>query len=1387
MGRVFGSEKPSSKRQKTQLIGSANEISVNVENDSSLALIDTGSMVSTMSDSLCSKLQLRVRSLEDLMKLEGAGGHALCYSGYVEVELQVLPGWKLDALFLVVPETNYNNRVPLLIGTNILSHIRDELAKTSQGRLPTALQLGLDCLAQVQRIDSLEVRSTKSVTIPAQGSLTIPGLSHAGTNCMRLSVVMEYHSTASLPQGLILLPTFLTINTGKTLRVPVQVQNVSCRDITIPARSILCELHPGKTVLQPSETDQSSENNTTLLSQFNWDAINATLNENQVNQVEQLITKWSDAFAQHDMDLGQTSIVKHQIKLMDDVPFKERARRIPPSMFEEVRLHIQEMLDLGVIRPSHSPYASPVVLVRKKNGSLRFCIDLRKLNNKTIKDAYALPRIEETLDVLRGSKWFSALDLKSGYWQIEMAEEDKKKTAFTVGPLGFYECNRMCFGLTNAPASFQRCAEECLGGLNLSQCLVYLDDIIIFSETYDEHMVRLEAVFQRLQDAGLKISPTKCQLFQRRIKYLGHIVSEEGIAADPSKVEAIQNWPVPNTVEEVRRFLGFVGFLRKFMKDFGKVARPLHNLLKERDSGKSTKKKQKSRKQYYPFEWDKDKQSAFDQLKKLCCSAPVLAFANYSKPFILHTDASGDGLGAVLYQEQDGSERPLAYASRSLNKAERNYPAHKLEFLALKWAVTDKFHDYLYGHEFLARTDNNPLTYVLSSAKLDATGHRWVSELANYHFRIEYRAGKLNKDADSLSRIIWPDDHLDITRDAVVAILQNAHTEGGLAEAYCLAQHMPVPASGLSLHAFDLKQWAEHQRKDPELRIIIAVLNDLEHPVAKEMTPEVKTLLRQKGKLCLRSGVLYRKRILQGEDKFQLVLPAKYRLEALKGCHDHLGHLGRERTLEVIQERFYWPGVSTTVREYVSACDRCTRRKSAIQRAPLTSISTSYPMELVSMDYLSLETSKGGIENVLVIVDHFTRFAQAYPTRNQTAHTTAKVLYENFFTHYGFPARLHSDQGRNFVSSTIRHLCEITGVMKSRTSPYHPMGNGMCERFNSTLLSMLGTLQPDQKSDWKAYVSALTHAYNCTRHESTGFSPFFLMFGHHPRLPVDILLGVEESSDGPSYEQFVKKLQERLRYAYSLASAKAAEAQKAQRTRYDLRTRGNAVLPGDRVLVRNVGLKGRHKIADRWKQDTYVILCQPNKEIPVFEVQREDGRGPTKVLHRNMLLPITSIPTAAEVQCKPPPLAKELPITDHLPVIHPDIDTPIIPTLYSSEDHSEGSASDSAEPAVPEVKVRPVPAPRRLRSAARAIPRVLSNDPISDPDNESEEGNRLLGVQTDSSSSESDPGPPIPALRRSSRTRRRPSQFGQTAVNLEQRALMLQNLVPHLVQVLLDQ
>uniref|UniRef100_A0AAY4C9X6 Gypsy retrotransposon integrase-like protein 1 n=1 Tax=Denticeps clupeoides TaxID=299321 RepID=A0AAY4C9X6_9TELE len=401
-------------------------------------------------------------------------------------------------------------------------------------------------------------------------------------------------------------------------------------------------------------------------------------------------------------------------------------------------------------------------------------------------------------------------------------------------------------------------------------------------------------------------------------------------------------------------------------------------------------------------------------------------------------------------------------------------------------------------------------------------------------------------------------------------------------------------------------------------------------------------MLRVMDQLIFSNGVLYRKRISQGQPFHQLVLPMKYRKTALENLHDAVGHLGIDRTLDLVRARFYWPHMAMDVSEKVRTCERCIRRKAQTERsAPLVNIKTSRPLELVCMDYLSLEPDGKGTKNILVITDHFTKYAVAVPTVDQKSKTVAKALWSNFFIHYGFPQRLHSDQGRDFESALIKDLCALLGIKKTRTTPYHPRGNPV-ERFNRTLLEMLGTLEEGDKVRWRDFVQPLVHAYNCTKNDTTGFSPYQLMFGRQPRLPLDIAFGLDpERNSKLSHSEYVKRLTEHLTESYRLATENSLKNALQNKQRFDSKVRESTLAAGDKVLVRNVGIRGKHKIADRWSETIYVVVKQ-FQDSPVYVVVPDSTDGPERVLHRDLLLPCGFLPSAVK-DIQPKMKSKERP------------------------------------------------------------------------------------------------------------------------------------------------
>ena len=455
----------------------------------------------------------------------------------------------------------------------------------------------------------------------------------------------------------------------------------------------------------------------------------------QQQQLNELFKEYIDVFSQGDEDLGNTSLLKHGIETHGP-PLRQPYRRQNPAVRREEMTQVQQMLSSNVIRPSNSPWASPVVMVRKKDGSLRFCVDFRQLNAATVKDAHPLPRIDDLLDALHGAKWFSTLDLKSGYWQVPIAEQDKEKTAFRTSSGQLFEFNQVPFGLCNAPATFSRLMDRVLAGLYWETCLFYLDDIIVFSSTWEEHLARLREVFERLRHAKLKLGAAKCTFAAKEVSYLGHRVTEEGQLPDPSLLAAIRDIPPPTTATEVRSFLGLAGYYRRYVKGFAAIAAPLFALTRKEAL----------------FHWSEDCQAAFNQLKTRPTTSPITAFPDFSQAFRLYTDASTAGLGAILAQVREGKERIICCASRALNKAEKSYPATKLECLVIVWAVA-KFRPYLMAMPFEVYTDHYALQWLKTMRTGSALLHRWSAALEEYDFTVRHRPGKIQTHVDGLSRL----------------------------------------------------------------------------------------------------------------------------------------------------------------------------------------------------------------------------------------------------------------------------------------------------------------------------------------------------------------------------------------------------------------------------------------------------------------------------------------------------------------------------------------------------------------------------------------------------------------------------------------------------------
>ena len=636
-------------------------------------------------------------------------------------------------------------------------------------------------------------------------------------------------------------------------------------------------------------------------------------------------------FSTGEDDIGCTDVIEHDIITTDEIPIKQPDRRIPPQLQPEVRKHLQKWLKQGVIRESTSPYGQQLVIVKKKSGDIRLCVDFRLLNEKCPKDSYPLPRVQELLDALKGAKYFSVMDLISGYLQLPLSERSKFKTAFrALGQL--FEFERMPFEVCNGPATFSRLMSKCFGDLNLIWLIIFLDDLLVYSKTIDEMLDRVAVVFGRLKKYGLKIKPNKVHLFQKEVCHLGYHISEKGISTDPEKVSAITEWGIPDNDKDLHSFLGLASYYRRFVKDFAKIAKPLYGILNVNRSKKKVRTTQQDRRTFKD-KWTPTCTEAFQILKHKLTSAPVLGFPDFELPFILEVDSSLDGIGAVLSQKQEGRKVVLAYASRSLKESQqnmKNYSSMRPELLGLRWAVTEKFKDYLYGSRCIVYTDNNPLSHLTTSKAAPVTDMRSIAQLADYNLDIHYKPGRNNQNADVLSR--HPNFKKGVvTHEQLVKVVssltQSTFIPSGIKSqvehvvvANCNRQGATTEVhKSTSLPGLQKEDIRRLQSEDGDISIFLPILDKgekLPSSKIKTLPIGVKTLYNNRKYMKMEDGVLYRIVHRHGTEIKQLVLPAILKNRVLTSLHDECGHQGVERTFELVRTRCFWPSLFKDVTNY---------------------------------------------------------------------------------------------------------------------------------------------------------------------------------------------------------------------------------------------------------------------------------------------------------------------------------------------------------------------------------------------------------------------------------------------------------------------------------------
>lgn len=785
---------------------------------------------------------------------------------------------------------------------------------------------------------------------------------------------------------------------------------------------------------------ESSSNQVTITSD-NMIHVGPSVNSHQMLCLLDLLNTYRDCFALDTSELGISNVSEMHIKLNDQSPVAYKPYRLSYKEREIVRGLINELLESKIIQESNSSYASPIVLVRKKNGEYRLCIDYRALNKKTVKDSYPMPVIDDQLDRLNGKRFFTSLDLKSGYYQIPVAESSRHLTAF-VTPDGHYEYTRMPFGLVNAPAVFQHMINKTLGKDRYELAMPYMDDILSPATTIEDGLDKLKKILDALRQAGLTLNLQKCHFFENTLEYLGFEVSDQGLRPGQRKIDAVASFPTPTTVHQVRQFIGLASFFRRFIPNFASIAKPLTMLTKSNT----------------PWSWTEDQRGAFETIKAQLTQRPLLALYDPSYLTEVHCDASKLGLGGILLQraEEKSPARPVAYFSKQTAKEEEFLHSYELETLAVVCSLK-RFRTYLIGIKFKVYTDCNALRTTLTKRDLVPRIARWWLLLQEYDFSIEYRPGDHMRHADALSRNAIKEDGLNDLSDGREFEIMNIETNDWLQTV---------------------------QMTDPDLKRIKLILNYDD----KDMKDILNNFVIKDDKVYRRVG-----------DQLKWVVPKGARWRICQLNHDEAGHFAYDKTLDKIKKDYWFSKMNKFVRKYVSSCLNCAYNKGSSSKAtgylhPIPKGDT--PFHTLHMDHLGpFVKSKKGNSYILGVIDGFSKFIFVRPVRDVKSKTTINIL-QDIFNIIGIPKVIISDRGTSFTSASFQKFVVTIGAKHVLNAVATPRANGQIERYNRTILeSLAATNHGMDERSWDENVGRVQWSLNNTKNKTTGKTPAEIVFG----------------------------------------------------------------------------------------------------------------------------------------------------------------------------------------------------------------------------------------------------------------------------------------------------
>jgi len=1002
------------------------------------------------------------------------------------------------------------------------------------------------------------------------------------------------------------------------------------------------------------------------------ETLSSDLTEQQRKEVIELLQSYSDIFSKHEYDVGYTNLLEASIDTGPARPIAEPLRRHPKIYLDRIDEHVNKMAAANVIEPAASSWSSNVVLVSKKGSAMpRVTIDYRRLNELTYKDKFPLPHIQECLDALSGNLYFSTIDLSCSFWQCGVKEQDRDKTAF-VTRQGQWRFRVLPMGLCNSPSIFARLMSLVLRGLTFVTCLVFIDDTVVIGKTFEQHLDNLKEVFQRFRQANLKLKPRKCHLFQKRVKFLGHVVSHEGVEVDEDKVAVVKAWQFPRNISELRSFLGLCNYYRSFVQNFGTVAEPLTQMLRKG----------------VPVHPTEERLRAFEKLKQLLTSAPVLGLPRDAGEYVLDSDCSDFAASSVLSQWQDGQLRVLEFASRTLNPAERNYCTTRKELLALLFGLK-YFRCYLLGRKFTCRVDHMALLHYRKMQNPTAWSARFLDYVADFDFVILHRPGAQHGNSDALSRV-RPCDisggapckqcakrmvgrhvravqtcskdkcHSDHNLEGnsvgnsgqVASQIDNSDQRGHQYNTRKkTAANIPAsnkfpntirvdkegknsllqraaPAAAAAIGDWNQEYLRQKQIEDPNVAPVIKWLEASERPPWQNIvgaSPQVISLWHQYDSLTMQNGCLYRiyYDTTGAARRYQYVLPAELKVPFLQMIHGMVaGHLKYDKSSYHVQLHAWWLGWKRDLRLFIRSCGVCEsfHRGKLPKQARLKPTQVGYPAVRWSVDLCGEFPVSNGYKYIFTAICPFSKYAIAVPIRNKNAETVARVIVERIVLQWGYPTLILSDGGGEFENELAHELYRILGVHKVKTTAYRPSANGQIENLHRTLNSLLGKIIRENQKDWPQFINHVMFCYNTAVHSSTGFSPYFLMTGRVARSSIDLYMPDCNKNGDFSVVPFANDIAERLTKAFESVREHLKTTSEKFSQWYNRGVRPKTFAVGDRVRVYNPRkFRGRSPKWQSYFRDTATVKARLNDVT--YLVSSAKWRS-DRIVHVDKLKPI---------------------------------------------------------------------------------------------------------------------------------------------------------------------